>query len=86
MPTIIILFILRFAAVLRAGWDQIYLLRMPGNISRSQIIDTYVIQIGLEGGQFGNATAVALFQGVIGLVMVLVVNKIAKKVADVGLF
>ena len=86
LPTIIILFILRFAAILRAGWDQIYLLRMPGNISRSQIIDTYVIQIGLEGGQFGNATAVALFQGVIGLIMVLTVNRIAKKVSEVGLF
>ena len=86
LPTIIILFILRFGRVLSAGWDQIYLLRMPGNITRSQIIDTYVIQIGLEGGQFGNATAVSLFQGVIGLIMVLIVNRIAKKVAEVGLF
>lgn len=86
LPTIVILFILRFAQILRAGWDQIYLLRMPGNISRSQIIDTYVIEIGLEGGQFGNATAVALFQSVIGLIMVLAVNKIAKKVSEVGLF
>ena len=86
LPTIVILFILRFAGILRAGWDQIYLLRMPGNISRSQILDTYVIQIGLEGGQFGNATAVALFQSVIGLIMVLAVNRIAKKVSEVGLF
>jgi putative aldouronate transport system permease protein len=86
LPTIMILFILRFAQILRAGWDQIYLLRMPGNIARSQIIDTYVIEIGLEGGQFGNATAVALFQSVIGLIMVLIVNRIAKKISDVGLF
>lgn len=86
LPTIAILFILRFATILRAGWDQIYLLRMPGNIAVSQILDTYVIQIGLEGGQFGNATAVALFQSVIGLIMVLTVNRVAKKVAEVGLF
>jgi putative aldouronate transport system permease protein len=86
LPTIAILFILRFATILRAGWDQIYLMRMPGNIGVSQILDTYVIQIGLEGGQFGNATAVALFQSVIGLLMVLAVNRIARKVAEVGLF
>ncbi|MBT3274070.1 MAG: hypothetical protein HN368_13015 [Spirochaetales bacterium] len=71
---------------MKAGWDQIYLMRMPGNITKSQILDTYVIEIGLEGGQFGNATAVSLFQSVIGLILVLLVNKIAKKVADVGLF
>ena len=86
LPTIAILFILRFASVLKAGWDQIYLMRFPGNIGISQILDTYVIQIGLEGGQFGNATAVSLFQSVIGLILVLLVNRIAKKVADVGLF
>ena len=86
LPTIAILFILRFSAVLKAGWDQIYLMRMPGNIARSQILDTYVIDVGLEGGQFGNATAVSLFQSVIGLILVLIVNKIARKVADVGLF
>ena len=86
LPTIAILFILRFATVLKAGWDQIYLMRMPGNITRSQILDTYVIDVGLEGGQFGNATAVSLFQSVIGLILVLLVNKIAKKTAEVGLF
>ena len=86
LPTIAILFILRFATVLKAGWDQIYLLRMPGNITKSQILDTYIIEIGLEGGQFGNATAVTLFQSVIGLILVLIVNKIAKKTTEVGLF
>ena len=86
LPTIAILFILRFSTILKAGWDQIYLMRMPGNITRSQILDTYVIEVGLEGGQFGNATAVSLFQSVIGLILVLLVNKIAKKVAEVGLF
>ncbi len=86
LPTIAILFILRFATVLKAGWDQIYLMRMPGNIGRSQILDTYVIDVGLEGGQFGNATAVSVFQSVIGLILVLLVNKIARKTAEVGLF
>lgn len=86
LPTIVILFILRFATVLKAGWDQIYLMRMPGNIKRSQILDTYVIEVGLEGGQFGNATAVSLFQSVIGLVLVLAVNAIAKRVSEVGIF
>ncbi|MEK3888105.1 ABC transporter permease [Bacillus sp. FSL K6-3431] len=85
-PTIIILFILSLGNILSAGFDQIYLLKTPGNADVAEIIDTYVIRVGLQGGQFGYATAVGMLQGVIGLMLVLVVNAISKRKFDTSLW
>jgi putative aldouronate transport system permease protein len=86
MPTIMILFILSLASMLYAGWEQLYLIRTPGNMNLADIIDTYVIEVGLRNGQFGYATAVSLFQSVIGLFLVLTTNAISKRVSDLSLF
>ena len=85
-PTVVMLFILSLAQMLRVGWEQIYLLRTPGNMHLADVIDTYVIQQGLQNGQFGYATAVSLFQGVIGLALVLATNAVAKRVSELSLF
>ncbi|WP_063254972.1 ABC transporter permease [Neobacillus niacini] len=85
-PTILILFILSLGNILSAGFDQIYLLKTPGNAEVAEIIDTYVIRTGLQSGQFGYATAVGMMQGVIGLVVVLVVNRFANKKFNTSLW
>lgn len=86
LPTTVYLFILGLASILNAGWDQIYLISNAGNIQVSNVIDTYVIEVGLRGAQYGYATAVSLFQGVIGLALVLITNKLSKKLTDISLF
>ena len=80
--TVIMLFILGLGAALNAGWDQIFLLRTPGNMRVADILDTYIIQVGLREGQFGYASAVNLFQSVIGLTLILLANFIVKKISD----
>ena len=85
-PTILILFILSLGSILSAGFDQLYLLRTPGNMHLAEILDTYVIRVGLQGGQYGYATAVGLMQGVIGLILVVAANRISKKVSDTSLW
>jgi len=85
-PTIVILFILSLGSILSAGFDQIYLLRMPGNMQLADILDTYVIRVGLQGGQYGYATAVGMMQGVIGLVLVVIANRISRKVSETSLW
>jgi len=85
-PTIVILFILSVGSILSAGFDQIYLLRTPGNMHLSDILDTYIIRVGLREGQFGYATAIGMLQGVIGLILVIMVNKISRKVSDTSLW
>ncbi|MDQ8734713.1 ABC transporter permease subunit [Paenibacillus sp. LHD-38] len=85
-PTILILFILSLGNILSAGFDQLYLLRTPGNMQLSEILDTYVIRVGLQGGQYGYATAVGMMQGVIGLILVILANRISKKVSETSLW
>ena len=77
--TIIILFILSLGAILSSGFDQIYLMQNPGNANVSETIDTYIVRTGLQGGQFGYATAIGLMQGIAGLILTIIVNKITSK-------
>ena len=49
-------------------------------------LDTFVVRIGLGSGQFGYATAIGLIQGVVGLVLVVICNKLSKKFTEVGLW
>lgn len=78
--TIIVLFIFRVGGVMNAGFDQIFALSNALVVSRVDIIDTYVYKIGIEQAKFSEATAAGLFKSLIGLVLVLATNYIAKKV------
>ena len=80
--TIMILFILSLGGILTAGFDQVYLMQNPGNYTVSETIDTYVVKTGLEQAKYGPATAVGLLQGLVGLVLTIIVNKLADKFGD----
>ncbi|WP_142556285.1 ABC transporter permease [Staphylococcus epidermidis] len=85
-PTIVILFIISLGDILKAGFDQIYLLKTPGNANFSEILDTFVIRTGIEQGDFSYAIAISLLQGVIGLIAVVIINKFADKKLDTSLY
>lgn len=84
--TIGVLFIMNIGGLFSSGFDQIYLLRTPGNMALADTLDTYVVTTGLLNAQFGYSTAIGLIQGVVGLVLVLVCNHLSKKVTEVGIF
>lgn len=86
MPTFVMLTIMSFGRILNVGYEKVYLLQNDLNISVSETISTYVYKQGLLSSQFGYSTAVSLFNNVVGLLLVLLVNKIAKKTADMSLF
>lgn len=77
--TIVILFILSLGSILTAGFDQVYLMQNPGNYMVSETIDTYIVKTGLEQAQYGPATAVGLVQGLAGLILTVIVNKVSGK-------
>lgn len=85
-PTIVILFIISLGDILKAGFDQIYLLKTPGNASVSEILDTFVIRTGIEQGDFSYAISIGLLQGVIGLIAVVIINRFADKKLDTSLY
>jgi len=80
IPTIITLFILNLGHVLNAGFDQIYNMYNPMVYDAADIIDTYVLR-RIVLMDFGLATGAGLFKSVVGLVMVVLANWIARRVS-----
>ena len=86
MPTIIIMLILRCGGILAVGFDKTYLLQNALNLDASQVISTYVYEIGLLKARFSYSSAIGLFNTVINLAFLFIVNAIAKRVADISLW
>lgn len=85
MPTAVILLIMSCGHILTIGYEKVLLLQNDLNMATSDIISTYVYRIGLSGMQYSYSTAIGIFQSVVSLILLLVVNKIADKVADTSL-
>nr|WP_281170143.1 ABC transporter permease subunit [Paenibacillus pinihumi] len=83
---IVILLILRLGSFLDTGFEQIFLMLNSMNREVGEVFDTYVYNVGIQQGQFSYSTAVGLFKSVIGLVLVVGANKLAKKFGESGLF
>ncbi|MCK9478895.1 MAG: ABC transporter permease subunit [Firmicutes bacterium] len=86
MPTAIILLIVNAGQIMNVGFEKAYLMQNPMNMRTSEIISTYVYQVGLRNGDFGYSTAVGLFNSIVNLVLMLTVNKIAGKTSETSLF
>ena len=87
-PTIITLLILRMGDIMSVGFEKVYLMQNGMNLAASEIISTYEYSVGLAGTStnFSYATAIGLFNSIVNLVMIIVVNKISKKVSDTSLW
>ncbi len=86
LPTVITMLILSAGSLLNVGFEKIYLLQNPLNMEASRVISTYVYEIGLQGGQFSYSTAIGLFNNVVNIVVIILVNGISKRVTRVALW
>lgn len=85
--TIATLLIMRVGEMMYAGFDQIFVMYNDAVKSVAEILDTYVYSIGLGQRNYSIAAAAGLFQSLIGMILVITTNKIAKKLEpDSGLF
>jgi len=84
IPTATILFILDIGRILGVGYEKILAMQNPNNMGASEVISTYTYKVGLVSQipDYSYATAVGLFQSVVGLVLLLVTNKIAGMVSE----
>lgn len=85
-PTIITLLILKIGDVLELGFEHMFLLMNSMNKGVAQIFDTFVYTAGIQNGQLSYSTAVGLFKGLVGLVLVVGANKLAKKFGEDGVY
>ena len=86
VPTIAIILTLNAGAVMSMGFEKAYLMQNDLNIGVSEILSTYVYKKGLLDIDYGYSAAVGLFNNVINLIILLLVNKAAKKITDSSLF
>ncbi|WP_028552656.1 ABC transporter permease [Paenibacillus sp. UNC451MF] len=84
--TIIVLLILRMGNFLDRGFEQVLLMSNALNRNVAEVFDTYVYTIGITQGAFSYSTAVGLFKSVIGIVLVLGSNYLAKRAGHSGIF
>ncbi|SDS75044.1 putative aldouronate transport system permease protein [Actinopolymorpha singaporensis] len=81
-PVMAVLLVLSLGNLLDAGFDQIFQLYNGAVLDVGDIIDTYVYRIGLLDAQFETATAVGLFKGVVGMVMIVTANHVLRRMGQ----
>lgn len=86
MPTIVITFIMRMGSLLGVGYSKVLLLQNDMNLETSTVIATYTYEIGLLGGQYSYSSAIGLFNNLVNIALLLITNKITKKVSETSLF
>lgn len=86
MPTIVIQLILKCGHIMSVGYEKVLLMQTSTTLGVSQIISTFVYEKGIQSQQYDYATAIGLFNSVINLIMLLIVNRMAKKRSDVSLW
>ena len=86
VPTIMIMLILRMGSLLQVGADKILLLYTPATYETADVISTYIYRSGLQNYDYGFATAVGLFNSVIGTLFLVVTNAISKRYTESSLF
>ncbi|WP_233493252.1 MULTISPECIES: sugar ABC transporter permease [unclassified Meiothermus] len=86
MDVLVLVVLLKIGSILDAGFQQIFVLYSLPVYSVGDIIDTWVYRQGIQNFQFSLATAVGLFKGVIGLVLIVVANRLARRFVGSGLY
>jgi putative aldouronate transport system permease protein len=86
LPVVVLVTLLRLGNILEGGFNQLFVLYSLPVYSVGDIIDTWVYRQGILDFQFSLATAVGLFKGVIGLILIVVSDKVARRIAGRGLY
>lgn len=86
MPTVIIMFILRIGALMNMGYEKTILLYNSSTYETADIISSYIYRSGLLEQNWSYSTAVGLFNSVINCILLVVANKLSKKVTETSLW
>ena len=86
LPTIMVMLILEVGRLLSLGFEKVLLMYTPTNSGVSDIIDTLVYRVGLTNQNYSYATAIGLFSGIIGLILVSSSNALSRKLTGDGIY
>jgi putative aldouronate transport system permease protein len=80
------MFILAIGDFLELGFEHMFLVMNSLNREVGEIFDTYVYTAGIQNGQLSYAAAVGLFKGLVGLLLVIMANRLAKRFGEEGVY
>ena len=86
LPTAIIMLILETGRMMNVGFEKAFLMQNPVNLEASEIISTYVYKVGLMNAQYSFAAAVGLFNAAVNICLLLMVNRVSKRVSATSLW
>jgi len=86
LPTIMIMLILNIGRLLSLGFEKVLLMYTPSNSYVSDILDTLVYRTGLANQNYSYATAIGLFTGIIGIILVSGSNKLSRKLTGESIY
>ena len=86
LPIISIVFILTIPSLLSVGIDQIYAMINPANIGVAEVIDTYVLRLGIGQAQYSMTTAIGLVMSVMTTILLILSNMISKRIGGEGIW
>ena len=88
LPTIIIMLILRCGSVMTIGFEKVYLLQNDMNLRASEVISTYEYKISMSTDvpNYSLSTAIGMFNSVINMILISVVNVIARRATSISLW
>lgn len=86
LPTIMILLILSTTGIVNVGFEKVFLMYSPAIYETADVIPTFTYRSGIEGGQFGFASAVGLFSQVISLLFIVAANYVSRKTTEYSMW
>lgn len=86
IPTAVIMLILNMGGTLNIGYEKILAMQNQNNVAMSEVISTYSYKVSLVSSfpDFSYSTTIGLFQSLVGLVLIIITNKIANKLSGTG--
>lgn len=86
IPTIVIMLILRCGSIMDVGHEKVFAMQTDLNLNVSEVISTYVYKQGILEQKFDYSTAVGLFNSVINLMLLFIVNGVSKRLSQTSLW
>lgn len=88
LPTAVIMLIMDAGKVMSVGFEKVFLMQNSLNLSVSEILSTYVYSKSFQASlpDFSFSTAAGMFNSVVNLVLIVIVNKIARRVGETSLW
>ena len=85
-PTMVVLLILNIGTFMAVGFEKILLLYNPLLYPTADVIATYLYRVGIISSNFSYATAIGLFEAIIGLTLILTANAISRRAVGTSLW